>query len=1176
MQPKRRYFKLPVGANSNDYHRNIINVKVKPEFLNLLRNLESASDEVSEILNYLEIGKIRPVSSGKGNRNRNARIGNPSKIEISLYQTFEYNGPINIEKAINLLYSTGMVEYAEPAYVEKIDFVPNDSLIAQQYYLDLVKAIDAWDITMGDTSVVIAIVDSGVDLNHPDISDNIWKNPNDPIDGVDNDGNGFIDDYHGWDFAGALANNQQDGDNNPDIKKGGGHEHGLSVAGVASGVTNNVTGLAGIGYNTRIMVTKHFADDQPEDAISYASNPYQGVIYAAEAGADIINCSWGSTFRSQFNQDIMNYVALDLGVLVVSSSGNSGKEESHYPSDYENVLSVSGIDRSLKKSNFTTYGKGVDIAAPGSSIAVLQYDGTYGFTQGTSFSSPMVAGAAGLVKAKYPELTGLQVGELLRVSANDTIYEINSSSTFKNKLGKGVLDVYKALTTQPSAIRMLSFRLLNDEGKTPKLGEEANFIADFKNFLWPSSSGLKIRLTSKSVLLEVLQENSDLGKIEMNQVVTNAGSPFRVKIREDIPTNLKVDLLLEFEDGEYTDHQFLSILLNPTFLNIEENLVSTSLAENGRIGFQDTEQNEGLGFSFDGSSSLYEMGLMLGNSEAQVSSSVRSTAGVYDDDFLSTTRISDLTPGDFSAAEISGSFNDSQANDSSSNVHVNYRSMVWKEAPNDQFFIIEYTIKNEGDSTLNSFYSGLYADWDISEDGGKDRADWYNELNLGYVYGTDPLNQNYTGIQVLSDSSNYWAIDNNASTQDNPWGVYDGFSDEEKYSSMSSKIGRQQAGFADSTGADVSHAVSAGPFTIDAGDSITIAFAIHGANSLDDLINSAKAADTMYNYTLQEAVPVIEDIEICHEDSATLKATGAAAYKWYRTKTGGTPFLEDSVFTTGILRNDTTFYVSNAENNWESVRTPVNITIKANPTIQLGGSQFLCDGDTTTLMVAEADSYLWSPGNENTKFIEVAQEGAFSVTVTYDSLGCISTSKELNIVQNSSPSASFDISDEAIEKNIDVNIEMTDQSSNASNWFWKLSDGQTSIEQNPTFTVNTSRELEIQLVATSLDGCQDDEILIIDVITGLDDEPTKLSQSINLYPNPSSGELNLEVTNEYMGKLEITLVNTMGKIIKHLIFNKNSEFTSQIIDLYGLPQGMYILKINQEPLGQSASRIVIQ
>ena len=161
VQVKKRYFKLPKSVKTNDYFHNIINVKVKPEFQSSFNNLSYTSEEVLEIFNYLNIGKIKPVSTGKGKRK--ARIGNTSKINISLYQTVHYNGPIPIEKAINLLYSTGMVEYAEPAYIDKIDFIPNDSLISQQYYLGLIKAYDAWDITTVDTSVVIAIVESCVD-----------------------------------------------------------------------------------------------------------------------------------------------------------------------------------------------------------------------------------------------------------------------------------------------------------------------------------------------------------------------------------------------------------------------------------------------------------------------------------------------------------------------------------------------------------------------------------------------------------------------------------------------------------------------------------------------------------------------------------------------------------------------------------------------------------------------------------------------------------------------------------------------------------------------------------------------------------------------------------------------------------------------------------------------------
>jgi subtilisin family serine protease len=1176
---ENRYFKLPEDVKISDYQPGVINVKVKPEYRNLFQNPNQLKTKASKIFDDLGFQSLKPIASSTSQQNLNKRLKRKPKYDIGLYQKFRYNGSIPIEEAINMLYSTGIVDLAEPEYIERIDLIPNDSLLSRQYHLELIKAFEAWDVTLGDTTIVIAIVDSGIDVDHTDLNGNLWINPNDPIDGVDNDGNGYIDDIHGWDFAGAQENNPDDGDNDVDIMKGGGHQHGLSVASVAGAVPNNEKGFAGTGYNCRLMITKHFADDQPEDATGYAESPYLGILYAAENGAHIINCSWGGGGRSQFNQDLINYVSLDLGALVVASAGNSGIEEDHYPSGYNHVLSVSAVDRALKKSGFTTYGKSVDLTAPGSAIAVLEINEDYGVTQGTSFSAPMVAGAAGLIKSVYPEFDGNQVGELLRVTANDTVYDVNTSSTFRNKLGKGILDMNRALTSQPSSIRMLTFRLLNEYGKTPGLGEEAFFVADFKNYLWASSSGLKVRLTSNSALLEVLEGESNLGIIEMSQTITNAANPFKVRIFENTPENIKIDLLLEFEDGEYYDYQFVSILLNPTFLNIEENLVTSSIAENGRIGYQDTEQSEGLGFVFDERNLLYEMGLMLGNSEEQISNTVRNNKMSFDDDFVSTQRIRNFSPGDYSSAEILGEFDDSNAAESASNVRVNFRTMAWKEDPNDQYFIVEYSIKNEGDSTLNSFYTGLYADWDISQNGSDigrgDRADWDANTTMGYIYNTDSTDQFFAGIQVLTGSANYWAIDNDHTITDNPWGVYDGYKDDEKYESMSSGIGRQQAGFSEPDGNDVSHTVSAGPFVIDPGDSIIVAFAIHGASSLNNLLESGKAADTMYNYTLKEAVPIVPDTDICYKDSAVLTATGATSFKWYKTKTGGIAFFDGDIYITENLFDDTVFYVSNAENSWESVRTPVAVSVKANPTIILSGSQFICEGDTTTLMVAQTDSYLWNPGGEETQSIEITESGMFSVTVTYDALGCISTSPNIEIVKNESPSASFEVDKNQIDKNEDVEINLTDQSDEATGWFWKLSDGQTSTEQNPVFTVNTIEPIEVILTATSNNGCQDQDIQTIDVITSLNDE-TQLSESLKFYPNPTTGEIKVELVNDYTGKYEIMIFNTMGKMVRYYSFEKDEEFTQGTIDLNGLAKGIYMLHIDQKPLGRTTSKILLK
>ena len=1174
---KKKHFKLDAAVTPADFQEGVLYVKLNSDYVGRGLNQNNQPEKTKEIFRQLEVRRIDPLANQRqiDQLKSRARKVTPGKYQIEAYQQVFYdNSSMPLEEAVNLLYGTGMFDIVEPAWINHITFQPDDSLLSRQYYLNLVRAFDAWDITQGDEEVVVAIVDSGIDRDHPDIVNNLWYNEADPIDGLDNDNNGYVDDYRGWDFGGARKNDYNDEDNDPRITKGGSHSHGTSVGGLVGATVNNRIGLAGVGNRCKVVFTKHMADDMNDTELSLL-NTYSGVLYAGLLGVDVINCSWGSDFRSQIAQDIINYVVEDLDIVVVAAAGNTGMEQDdHYPSAYDNVLSVSAVDASLKKSSFTTYGKTVDITAPGSGIAVLTYNDSYGSQQGTSFSSPIVAGAAALVRSYRPELTAKQVSELLRVTANDTVYDINTSISFKNKLGKGLLDIKKALTDHPPSIRVQKYRLLDEDGKTPDLGEEGILVATFKNFLWPSTGGMRVKLTSKSALLQVMKDESTLGIVEMNQEVTNLADPFEIRILETVPVNTRIDLLLEFYDGGFYDYQFISVLLNPTFLNIEENKISSTVAQNGRLGFQDTEQSEGLGFIYGERNILFEMGLMLGTSSTRISNNIRTDAGEYDDDFHPIRRIRDLNPGELSGSEIFGSFDDSLAAASASDVMVKYRSMAWKEAPNEKYYIIEYTLFNEGDSTLDNFHVGLFADWDISDDAGSDRASWFDDTSLGYVFNMDTIENNsvYAGIQSLTGSPQYFAIDNDEEIEGNPFGIYDGFTDEEKFETISSGIGRTDAGSSSETGTDVSHSVGTGPYTIAPGDSIVIAFAIHGASTLEDLISSSKAADTMYNYTLKAPRPVVPDITVCYNDSATIEAAGASTFKWYYSKTGGMPFFTGSRYTTGLLDQDTLFYVSNAENSWESVRTSVRVSLKANPDITLSGSQSLCDHDTLVLFVNSADTYLWSPGNETTQSIRVAAAGTYHVTVTDSALSCESASKNIIVQKFESPTAIFEVSPQEINRNEDTEITLTDLSVNPVNWYWQLSDGKTSQEQNPRFTVNSFAPIVVNLTITGENGCQDTASVVIDLITGLED--SDLQQSWTLYPNPSKGILLFDLHCEHNGLFQIAIYNPAGSVIQRFEFYKSAEWHTEQLDLTGLARGIYLVRL-LEPEGNFATRRIL-
>jgi hypothetical protein len=500
--------------------------------------------------------------------------------------------------------------------------------------------------------------------------------------------------------------------------------------------------------------------------------------------------------------------------------------------------------------------------------------------------------------------------------------------------------------------------------------------------------------------------------------------------------------------------------------------------------------------------------------------------------------------------------------------------MVWKEVPNDKYFIIEYTIYNRSTAILDNFHVGLFADWDISDSGQSDRAGWFEDTSLGYVFNLDTIENNpvLSGIQCLTGSPQYFAIDNDESIENNPFGIYDGFTDEEKFKSISSGIGRAEAGTGNESGSDVSHSIGTGPFTIAPEDSIVIAFAVHGASSLKKLIASSKAADTMYNYTLKTPAPVLTDEIACYEDSAILQASGAENYQWYTAKTGGIPFHEGEIYTTGILRQDTTFFVSNADNSWESVRTPVEVSLRANPEISLSGSKLLCDNDTLILLAEKADNYLWHPGNENTQTIRISEAGIYSVTVMDTTYGCISTSEGIVVQKFKSPQAIFEVDPQEIEKNQDTGIFLTDLSVNAMNWFWQLSDGNTSNDRNPAFTVNTQIPIRVNLTITADNGCQDTTSVLIDVITSLEDND--LSDAWRVYPNPSEGILLYQLMNDQEGTYRMTFYNPEGKAVGNYEFFKSGLIREDMIDLTGFSAGIYIVRL-LDPAGKKAFRRIV-
>jgi len=315
-----------------------------------------------------------------------------------------------------------LVEYAEPNYVVQIagtiaagpdysfrvlDVEPNDPYFPSQWNLPKIEAPAAWDITTGSDKVVIAFVDSGVDLAaHPELKDKIWINTDEIADnGVDDDGNGKIDDVNGWDFVNWHGEPQD------------GYGHGTFIASIAAAMTNNSLGMAGVSWGAEIMPIK-VLDDQGRGYIHHITG---GIAYAADNGAKIINLSWtltGST-PSPPLQDAVNY-AHSKGALVVAAAGDTFDGSYKYPASLDLVVSVAATNRDDGRPDFSTYNDKVDVVAPGTDIlGVYLGSGHYARLTSTHAAAPHVAGLAALIWSVNPTLTPGDVEDIIESTAID-------------------------------------------------------------------------------------------------------------------------------------------------------------------------------------------------------------------------------------------------------------------------------------------------------------------------------------------------------------------------------------------------------------------------------------------------------------------------------------------------------------------------------------------------------------------------------------------------------------------------------------------------------------------------------------------------------------------------------------------------------------------------------------
>ncbi|MDD2807029.1 MAG: S8 family serine peptidase [Patescibacteria group bacterium] len=392
------------------------------------------------------------------------------------------------------------VEYIEPNYLFKAASFPNDPDFTLQWYLTAINDTAFWskELLLREQEgiarkSVIAVLDTGVYLDHPDLKSKIWNNKAErPNDNADNDGNGYIDDIHGWDFV--------DNDSDPDPTFIGTYvadavKHGTIVAGIAAAATNNNLGIAGTSWFAQIMPLRVLDSSGNGDVYKVV----KAVDYAINNGADVINMSFVGNTPSQPLLDAIKR-AYAKNVLVVAAAGNTNQdingqnldEAKSYPVCYDGdvgenmVIGVAAVGRQLIKSSFSSYGSCIDIAAPGEDIystqvyqpSVSGFDQYYnGFWSGTSLSAPQVSGVIAAIKALRPNFSAATLRDIILGSAKD----INSyNPLYQGKLGAGLLDAGKALEMA-----------LGQKITTTKSGQNNYVIAGLGNGSFPQIKILK-------------------------------------------------------------------------------------------------------------------------------------------------------------------------------------------------------------------------------------------------------------------------------------------------------------------------------------------------------------------------------------------------------------------------------------------------------------------------------------------------------------------------------------------------------------------------------------------------------------------------------------------------------------------------------------------------------------
>lgn len=705
-----------------------------------------------------------------------------------------YDNPIAPADAARMIAAMPGVEYAEPIPIPHIleepasVAPPNDPFLAQQTHLSQLKVLQAWEIWKGDSNLTIGIVDDGVDMAHQDLAPSIKENSGEVgVDSrgrdkrtnrVDDDGNGVIDD---WRAANLTAGS--DG-STPGDSKGG--THGTTVAGLASATVNNGIGVAGTGYRCRMFPIKTALKSG-----GLLIRPYEGIIYAANRGFKVINCSFGGTVYVQALQDIITDLVRIHDCAIVAAAGNDVAYSNFYPAGYDHVLGVGALNASAGFT--TTWGEQVDVSSF-ADFSTGENDTYSGVGPATSFATPVVSGIMGLVRSKFPSLTSDQAAEHIRLTSDPLALVPD-----KVKLtGYGRVNAQRAVSTDPfshPAILVDSVWMTDLSGNPmdrAAVGRFAKLRLRLKNILG-NATNVQVRVATynaDSASLLIRDTTLTLTSLNTNEAKSpDGGVTFQLKQPNGARLRFRVSINA---DGNYADYRYRRMLFYIPYTTYSSENITLSLTDHGRVGFEDFPDNiVGEGLRYTGVPFLYEGGLMVASDPFRTLSNIRSSD-------------KQVQRNDFSVLEYPNAANnftltlsDAGTGDRKIGVEMRVRVLTSDTVPDG--IAIQVRTKYVGANLLDSLRTALFLDWDLDSSEIGQTIDYHEapKTNVPF-YG---IISGETGYYVAEGVGRpyglpiFFAIRNDSL----PMKLFEGFGDDKKWFTLSNGIGSRRAPLSDSS-----------------------------------------------------------------------------------------------------------------------------------------------------------------------------------------------------------------------------------------------------------------------------------------------------------------------------------------------------------------------------------------